>query len=145
MEIPKQQSMYPEVLIKIDRVNIRHKQVHFLEDKWLSSDLVLFDPVKARELVRQYSQFEVNFSDLNCFRALNAERRKHVQVLNAESGEAHVPPFDTWEQEEGADWIGNYFYPLNVPELIRGGIERRSNRQITTPRRSPAKYPFRKT
>lgn len=120
MEIPHRQSMYPEVLIKIDRINIRHKQVHFLEEKWLSSDLVLFDPVKARELVRQYNQFELNFSDLNFFEKINKERRKHVRVLNRESGSEHSPPEDSWEGDMSQDWISNYFYPLNVSELIRG-------------------------
>ena len=120
MEIPiKRTEIYPEILIDINRINVPDKEVFYHEKDWFSNDLVLFDSTKAREMMQQYDRFEVNFEDNQYFSRLSGERRKHKRLLG-QKVEREVNA-DLWEERAKGDWIANYFYPLDIMHLLKGG------------------------
>jgi hypothetical protein len=121
MEIPhKESKLYPEILIDINRINVKNHEVYFYEEEWFSSDLILFDSNQAKQLIKQYTQFEINFDKINFFKEIQKERERHIQILNRESNNNLVSQKGKWESTEGSNWIANYFFPLNVSKLIRG-------------------------
>lgn len=89
-----------------------------LLDRDKASDMILFDRAKAREIAHQYSQFHVNFSELDYAEEVGRELRK-LAALQSRSGVAR-PDWKPRAQRK-RDWVGNYFFPLNVGYLCESG------------------------
>ena len=121
MEIPsKKLTVYPEILIDINRINIRDKEVFFQEKKRFSNDMILFDLNKANEFIEQYKRFEINFEDMNYFSKIEKERKKHYNLLNYDSVKFCNYKSKSCIISDDKNWIFNYFFPINILNLIKG-------------------------
>jgi hypothetical protein len=108
--------MFPQIILDINRVNIDRKQEHFLLNETRPTDMILFDRSQALRMVQQYSEFHLNFENINLFDEIQKERIKFAEMFKK--------PVDRVILEKNKiskknDWVSNYFYPLNISHLCQ--------------------------
>lgn len=81
-----------------------------------ASDMILFDATKAREIVKQYNQFHLNFDDINYYQEVQNEREKYLTLFQK--------PMDSLLAQKNRksfpqEWIKNYFFPLDITRIFK--------------------------
>ena len=105
--------------MEFDTIDIPNKQTHFMLEEELKSDMILFDSTKAKQMVTQYSQFHLNFKNVNFFEEIRKERVKFADIYHQNYQKVNSRQS---QSDSTGCWIKNYFFPLSTSRLF-GKVE----------------------
>ena len=137
--------MFPEILLDINRIDVKSKEVFLFENEWYSNDFILFDAGQAKKMVKQYSRFEYNFSDFNNFEILYQERVKNQRTLDHHFQGQRANQSLAETEKYKKDWIANYFFPVSISHIVKGLEFYFVTLQIITVKQMPIRFPCPRT